>query len=98
MVAMAVSAPPSGHSHCSTRELAKANRLGKTVVHKILRANDLKPHQQRTFKVSRDPQFAEKVRDVVGLYLNPHQNAVVVCAERTTTRGTASSTSTRLLR
>jgi transposase len=84
VIAMAVSAPPAGHSHWSTRELAKANRLGKTVTHKILQANDLKPHQIRTFKVSRDPRFAEKVKDVVGLYLNPPENAVVVSMDEKT--------------
>lgn len=76
--------PPAGHSHWSTRVLARRVGLGPTVVHKILRANDLKPHLSRTFKVSRDPQFAEKVRDIVGLYLNPPQNAVVVSLDEKT--------------
>ena len=67
VVATVMGPPPAGHSHWSTRELAKHVRLGRTAVHEILRANDLKPHLQRTFKVSKDPKFIEKVRDVVGL-------------------------------
>jgi len=58
--------------------------LGHTAVHEILRANDLKPHLQRTFKVSTDPKFSEKVQDIVGLYLNPPQNAVVVSLDEKT--------------
>jgi transposase len=76
--------PPVGHSHWSTRELGHVVGLGHTAVHDILRANDLKPHLQRTFKVSRDPKFAEKVDDVVGLYLNPPKKAVVLCVDEKT--------------
>jgi hypothetical protein len=78
VVTTVMSPPPAGHSHWSTRLLAGAVGLGKTAVHEILKANDLKPHLQRTFKVSKDPAFAEKVRDVVGLCLNPPENAVVI--------------------
>lgn len=84
VVSTVMSPPPAGHSHWSARELAKKVRLGKTTVHAILRANDLKPHLQRTFKVSRDPWFGEKVRDVVGLYLNPPENAIVLCLDEKT--------------
>ena len=84
VVATVMSPPPSGHSHWSTRELAKRVKLGKTAVHEILRANDLKPHLQRTFKVSKDPRFSEKVQDVVGMYLNPPENAVVVSLDEKT--------------
>lgn len=84
LLALALSRPPAGHSHWSTRELAKATGLGKTVVHKILSANGLKPHLERTFKISRDPHFAEKVRDIVGLYMNPPENAVVVSIDEKT--------------
>jgi transposase len=76
--------PPTGHSHWSTRTLAKAVGLGHTTVHEILRANDLKPHLQRTFKVSRDPEFIEKVQDIVGLYLSPPRRAFVVCMDEKT--------------
>lgn len=84
IVKTVMEAPPAGHSHWSVRLLAARVKLGHTVVHKILRANDLKPHLQRTFKVSKDPLFAEKVKDVVGLYLNPPENAVVLCLDEKT--------------
>lgn len=84
VVATVMSPPPPGHSHWSTRELAKRVDLGKTAIHEILRANDLKPHLQRTFKVSKDPRFSEKVQDVVGLYLNPPENAVVISLDEKT--------------
>lgn len=84
LVTLAVSRPPAGHSHWSTRVLAKKVGLGHTAVHEILRANDLKPHLQGTFKISNDPRFAEKVRDVVGLYLKPPENAIVVCLDEKT--------------
>jgi hypothetical protein len=84
VVAAVMSPPPPGHSHWSTRELGRRVGLGHTAVHKILRANDLKPHRQRTFKVSKDPRFSERVQDVVGLYLNPPQNAVVVSMDEKT--------------
>lgn len=84
VVTTVMSPPPAGHSHWSTRLLAGAVGLGKTAVHEILKANDLKPHLQRTFKVSKDPAFAEKVRDVVGLYLNPPQNAIVISLDEKT--------------
>jgi transposase len=84
VVTTVMSPPPAGHSHWSTRLLAGAVGLGKTAVHQILQANDLKPHLQRTFKVSKDPAFGEKVRDVVGLYLNPPDNAVVISLDEKT--------------
>jgi len=84
VVATVMSPPPSGHSHWSTRELGKRVRLGRTTVHEILRANDLKPHLQRTFKVSKDPNFIEKVQDIVGLYLNPPDKAVVISMDEKT--------------
>lgn len=84
VVATVMSPPPPGHSHWSTRELSKRVRVGKTAVHAILRANDLKPHLQRTFKVSKDPHFIEKVQDVVGLYLNPPDKAVVISMDEKT--------------
>jgi len=79
-----MSAPPRGFSHWSTGLLAKKVGLSRAVVHKILRANDLKPHQHRTFKVSKDPRFAEKAMDVVGLYLNPPDKAVVLSVDEKT--------------
>ena len=84
VIGMVMSFPPAGHSHWSTRELARRVGLGHTAVHDILRENDLKPHQQRTFKVSKDPEFVAKVRDIVGLYLNPPEKAVVVSMDEKT--------------
>lgn len=84
VVATVMGPPPSGHSHWSTRELGRRVRLGRTTVHEILRANDLKPHLHRTFKVSKDPDFIEKVQDVVGLYLNPPAKAVVISMDEKT--------------
>ncbi|MBI2767552.1 MAG: IS630 family transposase [Chloroflexi bacterium] len=68
---------PAGATHWSTRTLAPVVGLSHTQVHRIWRAHGLKPHRQETFKVSTDPQFIEKLQDVVGLYLNPPEKAVV---------------------
>jgi transposase len=84
IVAMVMTPPPAGYSHWSCGQLAGQVGLGKTVVHKILRANDLKPHLSATFKVSKDPRFDEKAADVVGLYLNPPRKAVVVSLDEKT--------------
>lgn len=84
IVATTMSAPPKGYSHWSTGLLAKRFSLSRTAIHKILRANDLKPHQHRTFKVSKDPRFDEKAMDVVGLYLNPPDKAVVLSVDEKT--------------
>lgn len=84
IIAKALSRPPAGYSHWSTPQLAKQFGLGKSVIHKILRANNVKPHLTRTFKVSKDPKFNEKATDVVGLYLNPPENAVVLSLDEKT--------------
>jgi transposase len=68
---------PKGKTHWSTREMAAKAGVSHTTVGRIWRAFGLKPHVVRTFKVSDDPQFVEKVRDVVGLYMNPPDRAVV---------------------
>lgn len=72
---------PAGATHWSTRTLAKALRIDKSMVQRVWAAGGLKPHLVRTFKVSNDPHFAEKLIDVVGLYLNPPENALVLCAD-----------------
>jgi transposase len=82
VVSKVMGPPPPGYSQWSTRTLAKEVGLGHTAVHDILRANDLKPHLQRTFKISRDPEFVEKVEDIVGLYLTPPRRAFVICMMR----------------
>lgn len=69
--------PPSG-THWSTRLMAEATGLHHSQVARIWRAHGLKPHLTRTFKISTDPTFAEKLRDVVGLYADPPERAVVL--------------------
>jgi transposase len=72
---------PDNATHWSTRTLAKALGTNRNMVNRVWRANNLKPHLSRTFKVSNDPQFVEKVVDVVGLYLNPPEHALVLCVD-----------------
>src|SRR6185436_2810907 len=84
IVQMALSPPPAGRSRWTTRLLAREVHLTSSTVAKVLRANGLKPHLVRTYKVSRDPEFAAKVRDVVGLYLNPPEHAIVLSLDEKT--------------
>src|SRR5205807_1079323 len=72
---------PEGATHWSTRTLAEALGVSRSMVHRVWLANGLKPHLVRTFKVSNDPRFAEKLVDVVGLYLNPPEHAIVLCVD-----------------
>jgi transposase len=72
---------PKDATHWSTRSLAEACGLSHSSVHRIWRAFALAPHRTETFKLSKDPLFIEKVRDIVGLYLNPPDKAVVLCAD-----------------
>ena len=74
---------PKGATHWSTRSMAKAVGVSKATVQRVWAANGLKPHLVKTFKLSNDPRFAEKLRDVVGLYLNPPERALVLsCDEK----------------
>ena len=74
---------PEAATHWSTRTLAAHLGLGATTIRRVWRRNGLKPHLQRTFKLSRDPRFADKLVDVVGLYLNPPEHALVLsCDEK----------------
>lgn len=84
LVELAMSPPPAGRSRWTTRLLAKAVGLTSGCVSDVLRRNDLKPHLVRTYKVSRDPNFVAKVRDIVGLYLNPPEHAVVLSVDEKT--------------
>lgn len=70
--------PPEGMTHWSARRLAKQVGVSHSTVHRIWQAYDLKPHRVETFKFSRDPQLKEKVVDIVGLYLNPPEQALVL--------------------
>ena len=84
VVELAMSPPPAGRSRWTTRLLAKEVGLTSGCVSDLLRRNGLKPHRVRTYKVSRDPEFVAKVRDVVGLYLNPPEHAVVLSVDEKT--------------
>ena len=72
---------PDGETHWSTRTMAKAAGVSPASVQRIWSARGLKPHLVKTFKLSNDPKFEEKLVDVVGLYLNPPDNAVVLCMD-----------------
>ncbi len=74
-------APPNGDTHWSTRSMAKASGLSQSTVSRMWRAFGLKPHLVQTWKLSTDPQFVEKVRDVVGVYLDPPEKAIVLCVD-----------------
>jgi transposase len=72
---------PANATHWSTRSMAAATGMSQSAVSRIWRAFALKPHRVETFKLSPDPQFIDKVRDIVGLYLNPPEAAVVLCVD-----------------
>jgi transposase len=72
---------PTDATHWSTRGMARATGMSQTAISRIWRAFGLKPHLDEAWKLSTDPQFIDKVRDVVGLYLNPPEAAVVLCAD-----------------
>ena len=61
--------------------MAKSQGVSKSTINNIWRAHNLKPHRVETFKLSRDPKFLDKMIDVVGLYLNPPQQAIVLCVD-----------------
>lgn len=81
IIEMTTQARPAEATHWSTRTLAKALNINHSMVHRVWRANGLKPHMVKTFKLSNDPRFVEKLIDVVGLYLNPPEHALVLCAD-----------------
>ena len=74
-------APPGGDTHWSTRSMARSAGLSQSAVSRIWRTFGLKPHVMQTWKLSTDPQFIDKVRDVVGLYMAPPENALVLCVD-----------------
>jgi transposase len=84
VVALTLQPPPAGTTHWSTGEMAKRTRLSRTMIHRIWRAHGLKPHRVETFKFTTDPEAEEKIRDIVGLYLNPPDNAAVICLDEKT--------------
>jgi len=72
---------PAGATHWSCRSMAKAQGVSKDTVNRIWQSHQIKPHRTKGFKLSRDPRFLEKLTDVVGLYLNPPDKAVVLCVD-----------------
>ena len=76
--------PTDGSTHWSDRSLAVATGVYKSTVQRWLQTFSVQPHRQKHFKLSTDPFFVEKVRDIVGLYLNPPENAVVLCVDEKT--------------
>jgi putative transposase len=89
--------PPSG-THWSCRTMAAETRLSKSTVQRVWHAFGIQPHRQKHFHLSPDPFFVEKVRDIVGLYLNPPDNALILCVDeksqpRTLIRGKRSTVS-----
>src|SRR5690606_14997597 len=72
---------PANATHWSTRTLAQALGVTQSLVHRVWKANGLRPHMVRTFKISNDPKFEEKLVDVVGLYLNPPEKALVLSVD-----------------
>lgn len=77
-------APPDQATHWSTRSMARHAEVSQTFVSRVWRAFGLKPHLEDTWKLSADPQFVDKVRDIVGLYLDPPERAVVLCVDEKT--------------
>ena len=72
---------PKGNTHWSCRLMAASQGMSKSTVSNLWQSHNIKPHQTKTFKLSRDPKFLEKLTDVVGLYLNPPDKAIVLCVD-----------------
>jgi putative transposase len=81
LVSKTLHSRPEGATHWSTRDMAGQTGISKSTVQRVWSTFGLKPHRQETFKLSTDPFFIEKLRDIVGLYLNPPQNALVLCVD-----------------
>jgi transposase len=81
VVTMTLEATPRGATHWSTRSMASRSGLSQSTVSRIWRAFSLQPHRTETFKLSKDPLFIEKVRDIVGLYMSPPDKALVLCVD-----------------
>ena len=84
IVALTLKKPPAGLTQWSTREMAERVGVSHTTVHRIWRDHALQPHRIETFKFTTDPRAEEKIRDVIGLYLNPPTNAIVLCVDEKT--------------
>lgn len=84
VLALTLETMPQDATHWSTRSMAQRSALGKSTINRIWRAFGLQPHRTETFKLSTDPLFIEKVRDIVGLYLKPPDRALVLCVDEKT--------------
>src|SRR5437773_526066 len=82
---------PKGMTHWSCRLMAEAQGVSKNTVNRLWRLHNIKPHLSRTFKLSRDAKFLEKLTDVVGLYMNPPDKALVLCVDEKRQRSNALS-------
>ena len=81
VVTLTLETTPADATHWSTRSMARRSGLSQSAISRIWRAFALEPHRTKTFKLSKDPLFIEKVRDVVGLYLKPPDKALVLCVD-----------------
>jgi transposase len=81
VVTLTLESTPRDATHWSTRSMAAKAGLSQTAISRIWRAFSLQPHRSETFKLSKDPLFVEKVRDIVGLYLDPPDKALVLCVD-----------------
>ena len=81
VVVQTLESTPRNATHWSTRSMAETSGLSHTSVQRIWQAFGLQPHRSESFKLSTDPQLIEKVRDIVGLYLNPPDGALVLCVD-----------------
>ena len=81
VIALTLESAPEDATHWSTRSMAARAGMTQSAISRIWRAFALQPHRSETFKLSKDPLFIEKVRDIVGLYLNPPDGAVVLCVD-----------------
>ena len=81
VVHMTTRQKPPNATHWSTRSMARAVGISEASVRRIWRSHGLKPHRVESFKISHDPEFAEKLEDIVGLYLNPPEHALVLCVD-----------------
>lgn len=83
IIAQTLETTPAQATQWSTRAMAQRSGVSRSTVHRIWRAFGLQPHRTETFKLSADPLFVEKVRDIVGLYLHPPDKALVLCVDET---------------
>ena len=81
IIRQSLETPPRDATHWSLRSMAKAAGFAPSTIHRIWKAFNLQPHRTETFKLSTDPLFVEKVRDIVGLYLSPPERALVLCVD-----------------